>query len=139
MLDTTGLRYTGVDQEGRTFSGQITKMSADWVRLRDAGPLAVQPKSDLVAHIAFKTPKMTKYNEQRLLANGHSNELDSANRWVILNRHIIIAYPGGKKFWVDSLKVNPDGTLVGSNQEKVSFKGRVIQSTPLFEKLLNAR
>lgn len=139
VLDPTGTSYTGVDQVGRTFSGQITKMSPDWVRLRDAGPLAGKPKSDLVAQIAYKSQKMKKPYDKRLLANGHLNELDSPSRWVILNRHIIIAYPGGKKFWVDALMVKPDGTLVGSNQEAVPFKGSVIQSTSLFEKLLNAR
>lgn len=138
VLDSTGSRYTGVDQEGRTFSGQITKMSADWARLRDTGPLAGQPKSDLVARITIKTPKMRNYKEKRLLANGHSNELDSNNRWVILNGHIILA-TSGTKFWLSRLRVNPDGTLVGSDQDKAPLNGRVVESTPLFEKLLNAR
>jgi hypothetical protein len=138
LLDNTGLRYTGFDQQGRKFSGQITKMSPDWTRLKDAGPLAGQPKADLVAHIAYKSSKMKKHIENRLLANGHVNDLDSDDRWVILNRHIIITFKG-KQFWVDTIKVNPDGTLTGSNQENVSFKGRVIKSTPLFDKLLNAK
>tara|TARA_R110002049_G_scaffold309101_2_gene516892 strand:- start:16776 stop:18707 length:1932 start_codon:yes stop_codon:yes gene_type:complete len=138
MLDDDGRSYSGRSQDGNSCKGKVTRGSADWNQMRNTHPLADEKPSASVAGVWYKSSKMKRYLQKRLLAGGTIWRVGSASRWVIANDLIIMVYPGSN-FAIDYLKVSADGTLVGRNQQGIELKGQVKNPTQLFNKLINSR
>ena len=134
FLNSAGNNYKAENQNGTRTSGRIGEASEWWTQNHQAAPCPDVSPSDVVARISHVPPNSGRSYELSLMASGRIGSANGKRKWAVVDDMLILIHTD-RVTWIDTCKINPDGTFNGKNQNGATTKGRLIETTEHWDKL----